>query len=139
MIKLRSSLWYQGASYCLVIILGVSCLFEGTDGLECYSCHFKTRKNVCEQTEITCKFGETCLNVVYRRPLLGIVYSKGCKHREECHAVQNLNDRRICDATPSECVYCCDDDLCNDANMSVTSRFVVVVVAMVTPMFVYIM
>ena len=57
---------------------------------------------------------------------------QGCQRRSDCHSVQGLNDRKDCGTTPSECVYCCDEDLCNDAGRFVTSYFVTVPVVITT-------
>ena len=54
----------------------VSLSLTEAEGLECYSCHYENNMAVCTEARVTCQWGETCFNVVYRRPLLGIVYSK---------------------------------------------------------------
>ncbi|XP_076437084.1 uncharacterized protein LOC143276465 [Babylonia areolata] len=114
----------QYACYlCCYLILCLTCICQEVQGVRCYSCHYENLREECLTNEVTCGINEICVNVVYKRPLLGIVYSKGCQDRTQCHSVQSANENRLCDSSPSECAYCCEEDLCNDANRAVTSYF----------------
>ncbi|KAK7492398.1 hypothetical protein BaRGS_00016271 [Batillaria attramentaria] len=108
---------WRNKCLCLCFIVFLHSL-RVADCLSCYSCHYENVQQACLETEVTCEWGEVCFNTVYRQSQYNgvtVITSKGCKLRGECEALQRLNEDSYCEATPSECVYCCDEDRCNGA------------------------
>lgn len=107
----------------LLKIFMLTMLFNAVRGLNCYSCVTSQAPSCLSSPQVTCASGQVCGNTVYRRGYsLGLLYTKGCENELQCLRLANLNSATYCDYAPSQCQYCCSQDLCNAGRSGVVKN-----------------
>lgn len=102
-----------------VVLLLVSSLL-------CYSCTSKASWDECkqQQSKVFCSGADQCLKLHYEPSNGGNMYKKGCTVSSQCSSTtrpecKTLGSHKKCD------VLCCSQELCNNTNLILESKFVI--------------